>query len=226
MTSLPGPPVGGRHRAAGATEEPATAATEVDEALAEERGRISRDLHDLVAQRLYATGLQLRQALVPGLPDAVATRIEATLRELDVAAREMRGVVHDLRLPAGSLSERVRDLAAEYAGVLGFPPTVRTGGDPGEACEAASGGLLMALREALSNVARHADADACAIELDASPDWLMLRVVDDGVGMPVPVPRLGGLRNLRDRAEELGGVLRMRPADPHGTCLEWLVPAR
>ena len=215
---------GGRHRAQGPADEPPYA--DIHDAVAEDRRRIARDLHDLVAQRLFATGLQLRQALVPGLPEPVATRIEATLRELDLAGRDLRAVVNDLRQPPGSLPDRVRDLTAEYAGVLGLRPTISTAGAPAGVPEQVADHLLLVLREALSNVARHAGATTCAVEVAASPQWVLLRVVDDGRGMPASVARVGGLRSLRERADALGGVLRMRPADPRGTCLEWLVPAR
>jgi signal transduction histidine kinase len=83
--------------------------------------------------------------------------------------------------------------------------------------------LLAVLREALSNVARHAGADAAVVEVDAGADELALRVTDNGTGLPEERDE-SGLRNVRRRATEHGGAARLLPEEPHGTRLEWVVP--
>ncbi len=83
--------------------------------------------------------------------------------------------------------------------------------------------LLAVLREALSNVARHAEADAVKVEIEADASGILLRVTDDGSGLPAE-RRESGLRNIRRRAAEHGGAVWLSDAEPHGTVLEWRVP--
>jgi signal transduction histidine kinase len=85
--------------------------------------------------------------------------------------------------------------------------------------------LLAVLREALSNVARHAEADAAVVEVEARSDEVMLRVADNGRGVPTDRNE-SGLRNARRRAADNGGTFRLLPEEPHGTVLEWTVPLR
>ena len=79
------------------------------------------------------------------------------------------------------------------------------------------------LREALSNVARHAEADAAVVEVETSGSEVTLRVTDNGQGLPAE-RRESGLRNVRRRAGDLGGSVRFLDEEPHGTRLEWTVP--
>jgi signal transduction histidine kinase len=83
--------------------------------------------------------------------------------------------------------------------------------------------VLAVLREALSNVARHAEADAAVVEVETSAAEMTLRVTDNGKGLPVE-RRESGLRNVRRRAGVLGGTVRFLGEEPHGTILEWTVP--
>lgn len=118
-------------------------------------------------------------------------------------------------------------LARESAGPLGFAPRVVFEGpidttvDPKTAEE-----LLSTLREALSNVARHAGASQVDIEVSAGDD-LVLRVRDDGRGFEATSVTPGyGLRNMGDRARALDGQLDIGPAPKGGTLVEWKVPAK
>ena len=88
--------------------------------------------------------------------------------------------------------------------------------------------MLAALREALSNAARHADASQVDVTVEVDRGGMLaVRVTDNGTGIPAE-GRRSGLRNLERRAEKLGGELRVGPADPGvarpGTRLEWCVP--
>jgi signal transduction histidine kinase len=82
---------------------------------------------------------------------------------------------------------------------------------------------LVVLREALSNVAQHAHAGEAVVELEVQDGELVLRVTDDGRGLPAERHE-SGLRNARRRAREHGGTMRLRAADGKGTVLEWTVP--
>ncbi|HEV2370701.1 MAG TPA: ATP-binding protein, partial [Streptosporangiaceae bacterium] len=84
--------------------------------------------------------------------------------------------------------------------------------------------LLSALREALSNTARHAHATKVEVVVERGDD-LVLRVRDNGVGLGGNTRR-SGLANLTQRASQFGGTLEVRPGNPGGTDLEWRVPLR
>lgn len=194
--------------------------------LAADRDRIGRDLHDLVIQRLYATGLQLQAARNSGDAERMAEGLLTGVKELDLSIRDLRATIFELGRGIGQkLRDEVRALITEYATVLGFLPVLRTTGPVDSVLpEPAHDQLLLTLREALSNVAKHADASQVVVELVASPLWFMLRVTDDGIGIGPDAGPRSGLGNARHRAEKLGGLLRLAAAGDHGTVLTWLVP--
>ncbi|HEX6249615.1 MAG TPA: GAF domain-containing protein [Nocardioidaceae bacterium] len=193
--------------------------------LVSDRDRIARDLHDLVIQRLFATGLALQGARRIAVNPEVAERLDSAVADLDVTIRDIRSTIFELQHGHElSLRADVRGLVKEYVPVLGFTPMVRTTGPLDTAVpKKIAEQLLAVLREALSNVARHAEADAAVVEVDAKPDTVMLRVADNGKGLPSDRHE-SGLRNARRRAADNGGSLRLIPEEPHGTVLEWTVP--
>ena len=193
-------------------------------AVVSDRERIARDLHDVVIQRLFATGLQLRSVAAKVAPDQRA-RIDAAVTELDTTIRDIRSTIFALRSrDQGSLRGRVDALVEEYTAVLGFAPVVRTTGPVDTvATGALAVQLLAVLREALSNLARHARASSATVELAARADRVTLRVTDDGVGLPAERTE-SGLRNARRRAADLGGTLELTDSAPCGTALTWSVP--
>ena len=201
--------------------------------LYEDRDRIARDLHDLVIQRLYATGMSLEGTMPMITKPEVASRITHAVDAMDETIKDIRATIFALQArdtPAGpDLRGDIVTLVEEMTGMLGFAPSLRLGAGLGagirpEAAEQA----LAALREALSNAARHAQASQVDVTVDVSPDGMLtVQVTDDGVGIPAD-GRRSGLLNLASRAEKLGGELRFEPADPSasppGTSLEWRVP--
>jgi len=192
-----------------------------------DRDRIARDLHDLVIQRLFATGMQL-QSVVPQLEDGTEkSRVRQAVDDLDETIREIRGAIyalgHDDIAGATSLRVRLLEVLDGAEEVLGFAPAVRLSGLLDTRVPApVAGHLVSVLREALSNTARHAGASRVDIEVEAY-DELVLRVVDDGVGLPEGGWR-SGLRNMAERAELLGGGLHAGRAPVSGTELIWRVP--
>jgi signal transduction histidine kinase len=195
--------------------------SDVDRAVGTERERIARDLHDTVIQRLFATGLQL-QALRRTVPEAAAG-VTAAIRDLDTTMKDLRATIYGLRRPvAVSVLYQVEALLDEYAAALGFRPDFDHSGQIDALLEGDLGDHVLAtLREALSNVVKHARATAAGVELHVSPTWTLLRVCDDGVGIPAGEAGVlgSGLANLRIRAERLGGLLRI-----DGSRLDWIVP--
>ncbi|MCW2794502.1 MAG: hypothetical protein JWO76_3600 [Nocardioides sp.] len=194
-------------------------------AVISDRERIARDLHDVVIQRLFAIGLQLQGvSMLAGNPD-VAERLDQAVNDLDLTIRDIRGTIFELqRQRSGSLRTEVRRLVREYAPVLGYAPTVRTSGPVDTAVpDDLREQLLPVLREALSNLARHAHATLAAIEVHVDQDELRLTVTDDGVGL-APGGTESGLRNARRRADSLGGSLELTALVPRGTAFVWRVP--
>ncbi|HSE09296.1 MAG TPA: GAF domain-containing protein [Nocardioidaceae bacterium] len=195
--------------------------------LVSDRDRIARDLHDLVIQRLFATGLGLQGARRIATSEEVRERIDSAVADLDVTIRDIRSTIFELQHGHElSLRADVRGLVKEYIPVLGFTPMVRTSGPLDTAVPKKIAEQLVAvLREALSNVARHAEADAAVVEVEARDDVVLLRVADNGKGLPADRNE-SGLRNARRRASDNGGRLRLIPEEPNGTVLEWTVPLR
>ena len=108
-------------------------------------------------------------------------------------------------------------MAADVAPALGFEPAVRFSGPLGRPCPAdVADDIVAVLREAMSNVARHARARTAEVELSAGAERITLDVHDDGIGLG-PTARRSGLANLRRRAEQHGGSLTLAPRRPTGT---------
>jgi PAS domain S-box-containing protein len=195
--------------------------------LVEDRERIARDLHDVVIQRLFAVGLSL-DAVSARLPDAQAREVVAGIDELHHTIRDIRGAIFSLRSdePGQPLSERLASVVARAEQSLGF--SVRAEVDralDSAAPETLHWHLLATVNEALSNVARHANASAVRVRVAVAGDELVVTVADDGRGMPDAPPSESGLLNLRRRAEMVGGSMTTRRGlDGRGVELTWRVP--
>jgi signal transduction histidine kinase len=196
-------------------------------AVISDRERIARDLHDVVIQRLFATGLQLQAIRSVAVNPEVSTRIDKTVDDLDLTIRDIRGTIFELQnRQSASLRAEVRTLVREYVPVLGFTPTVRTSGALDSAVPPdVRDHLLAVLREAVSNIARHALADHAEVDVEVRGDEMVLAVVDDGAGLREGRSE-SGLRNARRRAQGLGGTLELTPREPRGTSFVWRVPLR
>jgi signal transduction histidine kinase len=202
--------------------------------LYEDRDRIARDLHDLVIQRLYATGMSLEGTMPMISRPEVASRISNAVDAMDDTIKDIRATIFALQARDHADSQpdvrgSIVALVEEMTPMLGFDPSLRLGAGLREQVTAQiAEQLLAALREAVSNTARHANASQVDVTVDVSADGMLaVQVTDDGTGIPAGDHR-SGLRNLARRAEKLGGELRLGPAredaDRPGTRLEWRVP--
>jgi len=194
-------------------------------AVISDRDRIARDLHDVVIQRLFATGLQMQSIRQLATSDELRAKLDQNVRDLDQTIRDIRSTIFELQhRPQSSLRTEVRDLVREYVPVLGFAPSVQMHGAVDQSVEPKLQQQLVAvLREALSNVARHAEAGSASVDLQVTDTHLRLRVTDNGKGIPDDREE-SGIRNARRRAVMLGGNLDLWPGDPTGTAFIWSVP--
>lgn len=194
-------------------------------AVADDRERIARDLHDTVIQRLFASGLAL-QAVSTRMPDEPAARIEGIVTDLDETIRQIRTAIFALQAtgPAESgVRGHLLEVVQEAPSSLGFEPRLQFDG-PIETMEPAiADELLATLREALSNVARHAKAKTVRVIVDVGRN-VTLTVADDGIGAPADVVGGEGIANMRARAEKLGGTCELHAVEPSGTRVVWQVP--
>ena len=175
-----------------------------------DRDRIGRDLHDLVIQRLFATGMRLQGAmrLIPTDPDGATARVDRAVDDLDATIRELRSTIYGLQAPTGgrpSLRARLLEVVDAGTEQLGFAPALRLDGllDTVVTAEVAEH-VLATVREALSNVARHASASHAEVVVVLRSEVLRVVVEDDGIGIEAGGSR-SGLRNLASRAAQLGG---------------------
>jgi signal transduction histidine kinase len=193
-----------------------------------DRDRIARDLHDLVIQRLFATGMALEGAIRGMAPPDKVERVRQAVDDLDATIKDIRTSIFALQKPAPHVGEGVRlavlQAVSASRSVLGFEPDVVFQGPVDTLIPpAVAEQMLAVLREALSNVARHAAATSASINISADPTRVELVVKDNGIGLSGG-GRRSGLANLARRATDLGGEFSADADTGGGTRVRWAVP--
>ena len=196
-------------------------------AVFEDRDRIGRDLHDLVIQRLFATGLQLQgMAKLVDQPQ-VAARLEQSVDDLDDTIKDIRRTIFSLGALESSddIQTEITRMVERSGSAMKLRPRLRFEGPVRSLADAElTADLLAVLSEALTNTSRHAKASAVEVVLAVADD-VVLTITDDGVGMPAEVAE-SGLANMRQRARRHGGDFHVRTGFAEGTAVEWRVPRR
>lgn len=194
----------------------------------EERRRIRRDLHDGLGPTLAGLRMQLSalRHSIRSDPDTAEALIDSLRDDVRAATADIRRLVYDLRPPLldeHGLLGAIRHLVVLLSGATltidapaVLPPLPA-------ALEVA---VYRIAAEAVQNVARHAKASACTIQLMLSESALTLRVSDNGVGLPDSCVAGVGFVSMRERAAELGGQLLVEPAPAGGTCVAVTLPVR
>ena len=197
-------------------------------AVYEDRDRMARDLHDTVIQRLFALGLTL-QGMAARMPDAAADQLGGAVAEIDRVITQVRSTIYELGM--GDDSRGIRDdittLTRELRPVVGCEIDVMFEGPLDASINAQiTEHLLATIREALTNVGKHAQATRVSVSVDAGDTSCRLTITDDGVGISGAPSVSGGLGipNLRRRAEKLHGTLIVDDVPGGGTQLTWTVP--
>lgn len=188
----------------------------------EERRRLRRDLHDTIGPTLAALNLRagaLRTTIACDPAQAVAEMGE--LREqIRSVITDIRRVVYDLRPPALDelgLLPAIREQATQFSG-HGLQVLVEAPEQLPPLPAAVEVAAYRIVLEALTNVARHAQAQRCWIRLSVA-DQVYIDVTDDGVGLPDAYRAGVGIGSMRERAAELGGMCELRPAPSGGVRL-------
>jgi len=194
--------------------------------LLEDRERIARDLHDHVIQRLFAAGLSIQSVAGSVRDAATRERLARVVSDVDDTIRQIRTTIFELRgstVPGGTIRTRLLEVIGEIRPVLGFDPHVRFSGPVDSAVpEDLVDDLTAVLREALTNVARHAQAGSVDVDITATVSRIDVSVTDDGIGMSGDATR-SGLANLERRATRHAGSLDVVPAPDGGTTVLWSV---
>jgi signal transduction histidine kinase len=195
----------------------------------EDRERIARDLHDTVIQRLFATGLALQGAAARSTDPEMADRLGQAVDDLDDTVRHVRTTIFELqreRIPGRSIRREVLDLVTETTRAGDLDPVVRFEGPVDLTVpDHVADHLLAVVREAVTNVVKHAGATRLELRVGVCDDRLDVVVIDDGRGLPAePSGEGNGMHNLRARAERLHGTFALSAADGGGTVLRWTVP--
>lgn len=205
--------------------------------LLEDRERIGRDMHDLVIGRLFATGMAL-QATAARIADPDAKkRIQAAVDEIDTGIKEIRTSIYGLHSQQdwgkGARGELLA-VAAELKPALGFEPHVVMSGPIDNVDETKLAEAFAALREALTNAAKHADSTSVEITIKVTDERFTMTIVDDGKGFNSLVSgdkaitsqslSSKGLHNMNARATALGGHTLIKSAESQGTTVVWSVP--
>jgi signal transduction histidine kinase len=198
-------------------------------AVFEDRERLARDLHDTVIQHLYAIGLSLQSLTAEVEAEGLADRLNSVITHIDDTIRQVRSSIFELGPTGGETGVRAEVLALVRSldPVVGFEVHVTFDGAIDAAIpDEMRGDLLATIREALTNVGRHAQASRAILTLRAGRGSCRLEVSDNGRGLHAPVETEGGLGlvNLQRRAEGLGGTMLVGTGPDGGTTLVWQVP--
>jgi signal transduction histidine kinase len=190
-----------------------------------ERRRIQRDLHDGAQQRLVALALTLglAESRLASDPAGAAKLIAQAREEAQLAVKELRELARGIH-PA-LLSERGLGAALEALARRAPVPVSVSEVPPVEICRAVESAAYFITAEALTNVAKYANASSASVELTVEDDRLCVEVRDDGVGGADPAAG-SGLRGLRDRVDALDGTLAVDSPPGNGTTVSVEIPVK
>jgi len=201
-------------------------------AVLEERQRLARDLHDSVSQQLFALGMLSSATL--RLLDSNPVEAKKQLGEIaEIASKaqgEMRALLLHLRpidLSNDSLSDGVIKLLRELKEKtnLKFDASID---DVDTLSKAQEEHLFRIIQEALSNILRHAEASSVKVALTEKEQYVHLYIGDDGSGFDILEDKMTsyGLKTMRERCEEIGGIFNIRSKVQEGTYIDIRVPLK
>lgn len=200
-----------------------------EEATAEERRRLARDLHDGVAQDLAALGYLIDDITDAALSETVVTRAGDLRGELTRVVAELRQSIFSLRSEATSertLGESIRSLAAHLESRSGITIGVELEEGPTRLRPDVEAELLRIAQEAMNNAVKHARANRIVVRCTVDAPSATVEVVDDGRGLRPGRDDSHGLRIMRERARRIGAALELHSPEGKGTHLHVQLAAR
>ena len=196
-------------------------------ALAAERSRIARDLHDLIAQSFGGIALQIEaiRAQFPDLPAPASERLQRIREQAVRGVDEVRRSIQMLRpalLDDRTLADALRSLASETEALHGIPVRMTIGPKFPALGSKVEFHLFAIASEAVQNAARYSGASFIALSLRKSSDRVLLLIRDNGCGFDerrkTQAPGAGfGLRSMEDRARAMGGTVSIHSKPGAGT---------
>jgi signal transduction histidine kinase len=189
-------------------------------------------LHDNIIQSLYATGLTLQDATLTVEKDAARAkhRIDEAIRALDGTIGDIRNYILDLRRETGAWQTDLGELVRAFRLQTLMDIELVIDSKPVDELKSKEGKELLAIvREALTNVAKHAAATQARVVVMHPNESTQVEIIDNGIGME----RNGngqssheglGLRNMRERAKLIGGRLEINSAPQQGTTVRLIIP--
>lgn len=201
----------------------------IQEIVSEERNRLARELHDSVSQQLFAASMMM-SAINETRPitDDVGTRQLKMVEEMIHQSQlEMRALLLHLRpvaLKGKSLQEGIRELLLELSQKV--PVQIDSKIESFHIEKGVEDHLFRILQESVSNTLRHSKANHLEVMLIERDEFVILRIVDDGIGFNVEETKAGsyGLHNMHERAVEIGGSMRIISMKNKGTRIEVKIP--
>jgi signal transduction histidine kinase len=201
----------------------------VVEAQERERRRLAIELHDETGQSLAAVLMGLRRLEESRDPATVSATVEELRATVVNAVQELRALAVELRpkaLDDFGLAAALERLVDTYSRRTGLTVESHLGGLASRLPEPVESALYRIAQEALTNIAKHAGASAVSVVTRRDSGRLTMMVEDNGTGFEASAPAEGlGLVSMRERAELLGGSLRVESSPDHGTTLIVEVPA-
>jgi signal transduction histidine kinase len=200
------------------------------QALAVDRERIGRDLHDGIIQSIYAAGLLLEsvQPVIPSDPMRAQAQLGRVMDNLNETIQDIRRYIFDLRsdMPDDDLPSGMKRLLRDFHINTLLETEFEISGAPVEILSMERRRhIFQIVRETLANTARHARARWVKVQLEYNEHALDLTISDDGIGMEtLQVSKGYGLRNIRERARLLDGTLRIESAPNEGVTFHLTVP--
>ena len=192
----------------------------VEDALARERARLARDLHDNVASDLAGAIALFKHELESHADDAGLQSLEQVLESVLASTRELlRELRPDERLAERSLVDELQRTAEEFGRLYEIRVEVWANGRESDLTRTQREVVFQIVREALTNVRRHSGSRTCRVRLVLAARPFLVEVTDEGSGIPVDTPAGYGLIGMRERAAGIGGRLEVVSAAGQGTTI-------
>ncbi|MED4534594.1 sensor histidine kinase [Metabacillus fastidiosus] len=201
----------------------------IQDIVSQERNRLARELHDSVSQQLFAASMMM-SAITETRPlsdDRESKQLKMVEATINQSQLEMRALLLHLRpvaLKGKSLQEGMKELLVELSQKVPMNITWKIETMPLD--KGVEDHLFRILQESVSNTLRHAKSTTLEVLLIKRDEFVILRIVDDGIGFDVETRKSGsyGLQNMYERAVEIGGTLKIISLNNKGTRLEVKVP--